>query len=708
MADYRVMELTENEKIVLGFIEEEFKKNNLDFSLIQLEKYGVLELMIGYSTICRIKLGPKVYRFSIAAHYLPGEIKSDKRFAEFRGKVFWKINLKDMNDSKNYIYLIVEAYKSAIQERRTLYYKVNKEGLITEIQKNKISVNAEIYDGIHIEVNDIFNVDPEYLRQCVLEDWTFVNEFIEEGDWAENERPDFFSITLIKTDEKKVINSDSQSTSFTLGTTIRENISDYTVIDIETTGKYVNNCEIIELSAVRVRNSQIVDKYSTLIKPEKKVPAEITELTGITDEMLENAPLISKKLSEYIAFIGDDIILGHNIASFDRHIISRYCSELGLPLLENDTLDTLQYAHCCDVDVPDYRLTTLTAFFGISHSNAHRALADCIANFECYEKLKGRFDGVYRSSPFNQSRERVEVDKSVLSEVTEKIDLSGKSVCLTGAFNRGSRSSVQKEIENLGAVVVKDVSSKTDYLIVGGSGSADWKFGNYGGKVQKALEYQEKGKNIKIVSEEDVFSSEKSSSTLTHSAFEPEKPKISVKDLFDNSDTGTHTTDVKEYIEQLDKKIMSEYNTPENFVKYFENSGNSSIYLVEPAMNKKSQLVMNYCFKKFKGETIRYHSFAVKKSVIDFITIPENAEIRDVESNELNTYINFQTFDENTMNFIKSVVEYYVIHFEPKDKFGCCSKYKECSVTGECVHDNKFYSKACWYRKNLESGNIFY
>lgn len=519
-----------------------------------------------------------------------------------------------------------------------------------------------------------------------------------------------YDITETQPDFDDVEISDVKTFSkFNLGTTIRENISDYTVIDIETTGKYVNNCEIIELSAVRVRNSLIVDKYSTLIKPKKKVPAVITELTGITDEMLENAPSISEKLPEYLDFIGDDVILGHNIATFDRHIISRYCSELGLPLLENDTLDTLQYAHCCDVDVPDYRLTTLTAFFGISHSNAHRALADCIANFECYEKLKGRFDGVYRSSPFNQSRERVEVDKNVLSEVTEKINLSGKSVCLTGAFTTGSRSSVQKQIENLGAVVVKGVSSKTDYLIVGGSGSADWKFGNYGGKVQKALEYQEKGKNIKIVSEEDIFSSEKFvSSTPKYSSPESKKSIISEEDLFDNTDTGINTTDVKEYIEQLDKKIMSKYNTPENFVKYFENSGNSSVYLVEPATNKKSQLVLNYRFKKFKGETIRYHSFAVKKSIVEFIMIPENAEIRDIDSDELNTYINFQTFDENVMNFIKSVVEYYVIHFEPKDKFGCCSKYRECSAAGECLHNNKFYSKACWYRKNLESGNIFY
>ena len=78
-------------------------------------------------------------------------------------------------------------------------------------------------------------------------------------------------------------------------------------------------------------------------------------------------------------------------------------------------------------------------------------------------------------------------------------------VCITGQFNRGSRDNVRKELESFGAIIAKDVSGKVDYLIVGGYGNSSWAYGNYGSKVKKALEYQEQGKDIKIVSEEELF-----------------------------------------------------------------------------------------------------------------------------------------------------------------------------------------------------------
>lgn len=174
---------------------------------------------------------------------------------------------------------------------------------------------------------------------------------------------------------------------------IRENISDYTVIDLETTDINIYRCEIIELSAVKVRNSEIIDTFSTLVKPHGKISSLITTITGITNEMVKNAPKIQDVLSDYISFISDDIILGHNIASFDRNIIKIHCERLGLPPFCNDTLDTLTYSRYCDINVPDRKLTTLTNYFNIEHKNAHRALADCIANHECYEKLKEFFIG---------------------------------------------------------------------------------------------------------------------------------------------------------------------------------------------------------------------------------------------------------------------------------------------------------------------------
>lgn len=165
-------------------------------------------------------------------------------------------------------------------------------------------------------------------------------------------------------------------------------ISDYTVIDLETTDINVKTCEIIEVSAVKVRNDEIVEQFSLLVKPKKRISSMITSITGITNEMVENSPSIEEVLPKYLAFIGDDIILGHNVTSFDRNIIKNHCERLSLPPFMNDTFDTLSYARKCPLEVPNRKLTTLTEYFSVPHNNAHRALADCIANHYCYQQMK--------------------------------------------------------------------------------------------------------------------------------------------------------------------------------------------------------------------------------------------------------------------------------------------------------------------------------
>ncbi len=90
-------------------------------------------------------------------------------------------------------------------------------------------------------------------------------------------------------------------------------------------------------------------------------------------------------------------------------------------------------------------------------------------------------------------------------KMNDNLDFQDKIFCLTGTFNSGSKDSIEEKIVNKGGICSKGVTSKTNYLIVGGSGSDAWKFGNYGGKVQKAMELKEKGKNIEIISEEDFL-----------------------------------------------------------------------------------------------------------------------------------------------------------------------------------------------------------
>ena len=95
---------------------------------------------------------------------------------------------------------------------------------------------------------------------------------------------------------------------------------DYTVVDIETTGLSPDKCEIIEISALKVRNDEIVDTFSTLIKPSKRIDPFIVRLTGITDEMVAEAPKIRAVLPAFMEFVAEDFILGHNV-NFDINFI---------------------------------------------------------------------------------------------------------------------------------------------------------------------------------------------------------------------------------------------------------------------------------------------------------------------------------------------------------------------------------------------------
>lgn len=161
----------------------------------------------------------------------------------------------------------------------------------------------------------------------------------------------------------------------------------YVVIDLETTGLQKETDEIIELAAVRVIDHKIAGEFSVLIRTEKKLSNEITELTGIRQEMLEESGLpLAEAIEQFCGFIGSSAMVGHNI-SFDRVFLNRACAKLGRDLIHNIGKDTLSMARRCVKEVPDYKLATLAKHFGIPIEEKHRALADCKTTFLLYEKL---------------------------------------------------------------------------------------------------------------------------------------------------------------------------------------------------------------------------------------------------------------------------------------------------------------------------------
>ncbi len=163
--------------------------------------------------------------------------------------------------------------------------------------------------------------------------------------------------------------------------------SDYTVVDIETNGLVSGVCEIIEVSALKVRGETIRDSFSSLIKPNEPINWFITQLTGITDEMVENAPDVNEVMQAFYDFIGKDILIGHNVNFDVNFLYDNLWVHNGL-ILDNPFVDTLRLARKALPSLPDHKQTTIAAYYGITTDGAHRALRDCEICNACYLNLK--------------------------------------------------------------------------------------------------------------------------------------------------------------------------------------------------------------------------------------------------------------------------------------------------------------------------------
>src|SRR5690606_35650832 len=152
----------------------------------------------------------------------------------------------------------------------------------------------------------------------------------------------------------------------------------YVVFDVETTGLSAVHDTIIELAAVKVRGGEIVDRFSSFANPHRKLTSTITELTGITDEMLEGAPDVEEVLRRFLDFVGDSVLVAHN-ARFDMGFFQMGVRRLGLDAITNPVIDTLEMARSLYSGLKNYRLNTLCKHFGIELKQHHRAIHDAEA-----------------------------------------------------------------------------------------------------------------------------------------------------------------------------------------------------------------------------------------------------------------------------------------------------------------------------------------
>jgi DNA polymerase-3 subunit epsilon len=166
---------------------------------------------------------------------------------------------------------------------------------------------------------------------------------------------------------------------------------DFTVVDVETTGWAPDEAGITEIGAVRVHAGAAVAEFGSLVNPGTPVPPAITELTGISDQMLTSAPPVAAVLPGLLAFAEGSVLAAHN-APFDLKFLTAACAATGRAWPGFEVLDTVRLARhlMAPQEVPDRKLATLARFFGTPVRPSHRALDDARATAVVLGELLGR------------------------------------------------------------------------------------------------------------------------------------------------------------------------------------------------------------------------------------------------------------------------------------------------------------------------------
>ncbi|PRW64999.1 DEDD exonuclease domain-containing protein [Actinopolyspora mortivallis] len=165
----------------------------------------------------------------------------------------------------------------------------------------------------------------------------------------------------------------------------------FVVVDLETTGRSRERDGITEIAAVKTRGGETVAEFSTLVSPGRRVPSEVTAITGITDHMLSEAPALDSALTAFLDFVGDGVIVAHN-APFDLGFLRAGCARLGLRWPTPPVVCTLRLARrvLSAGRTRGHSLGELTTALGTAHAPAHRALRDARATADVLHALLRR------------------------------------------------------------------------------------------------------------------------------------------------------------------------------------------------------------------------------------------------------------------------------------------------------------------------------
>lgn len=284
----------------------------------------------------------------------------------------------------------------------------------------------------------------------------------------------------------------------------------YVMIDTETTGLDPRYDEIIELSALKIKNNEVVDTYTTLVKPSEPISSFISELTGITNEMVKDAPILEETISSFISFVGEDKVMGYN-AHFDVNFIYDAAQKNLNQDFSNDIIDVLRIARKIVKDSKNHKLKTIADYYDISYDLIHRGEADSLLCLACYTRLKTEALKLYGSeemfiNSFNKksSKPKVTAIQTTKIEFDTEHPLYEKECVFTGTLSHYPRREAMQLVVDYGGTNRNSVTKKTNYLILG---DTDYSrvFDGKSSKQKKAEKYKLGGQEIEIISEKVFY-----------------------------------------------------------------------------------------------------------------------------------------------------------------------------------------------------------
>lgn len=475
----------------------------------------------------------------------------------------------------------------------------------------------------------------------------------------------------------------------------------YLVIDVETPNH--NNDRISAIAVSSIVNGEIQGQRYYLVNPEAEFDTFNVRLTGITPEAVANAPTFPEVWEQIREDFSNSVIVAHN-APFDLSVLEKVCKAYDLPFAPPTYIDTVQMSRCALPDLDHHRLNDVCAALslGLEH---HRADSDCAACAEAFLHCirtglePDEFERVFRQGTERSTRQTSARDLIRQAERCEEttaflhvhgydgpVFLEGAVVCLSGAFVGVSKSELTALLEKKGAIVKKSVLKSLDYLFVGSQGNAQWSSGTYGTKIKKAIELQESGADVKIVTESVLLEALESAPDA-----EAPIPKPTSSQKAPANKKEIEASIFQELLPTLEAVAKRSF-LPAGGIKLTPGNSYSSVFA-------HGILVCRICWRKskyisIKGEPEQYQ----KLSPIAF-------EQKTTYGNFLNIPLKDHSEIASLLPLMEQVMQ-DMMNQIPKD-FDCCSRFEECSAARACIHPNPEFAKQCGYRKKLANGIVF-